>query len=161
MKKFITIFLVSLACFFLFSPPVLAVDPGYAPGCTAPNNQDPDTWDMTANPPKAKGLVPCGVGKNADGTLKCPCAFGHLFAMILRVYSFILFDIATPLAGLLVVIGGVMMMVSAGNPALMDRGKGILKGAVWGIFLIFGAWLMVKIILLMLGINVDPGSISF
>ena len=87
---------------------------------------------------EATGFVPCGVKLNADGkTLACPCELGHFFIMLLRVYKFAVYTVALPLAGLMIVFGGVLMLVSAGNPGLADKGKNLIKYAIISLILIF------------------------
>ena len=46
--------------------------------------------------------------------------------MLVKIYRFIVTMIATPLAVISVIVGGVMMMMSAGNPNLMGTGKKII-----------------------------------
>ena len=178
MKKSFLIFFVSLAFLFLFSGMASAVNP-YPQGCTgAPMLEGRGTTD-----PDANGIVPCGVSyicKNSANeivacstctqnggaaicskNIACPCQFGHFFTMLSRIYIFITWTIAIPLAGLLIVIGGVIMLVSGGNPNWFEFGKRMLWGAFWGVLLIFGAWIIVSIIFLALGINLNPGIFQF
>ncbi len=97
------------------------------------------------------GLVPCGNTINADGGLACPCQLGHIFTLAQNIYNFLIFYIATPLAGLLIVIGGVLLLLSAGNPNLAATARKILWGTLIGIFLVFGAWLIINVVLMAIG----------
>ena len=157
MKKIFTVFFVSFVCLFLFS----GIASAYGPGCSANNNTtDPAAWNSTNKP---VGLVPCGISKYPTplpagspdgavaGAIKCPCELGHLFIMFSRVYTFVLWDIGTPLAGLLVVAGGVLLLISGGDPKRIDLGKRLLWGAFWGIILMFGSWLIIDIVLKAIG----------
>ena len=112
----------------------------------------------------AADLVPCGqgsptmLGADADGNpIQVPdpnwhrCEFSDIFVLILNVYNFILLKIATPFAGLMIVIGGVMLLASGGNPNLASLARRILWGAFLGILLIFGAWLIVHTVLFAVG----------
>jgi len=101
--------------------------------------------------PAATGLVPCGVTLNDRGIPTCPCQIGHVFVAINSVISFIVWDIATPAAVLFLIIGGLLMLVSAGNANLLSLGKQILVSTVIGLVLIFCAWLIVNFILTGLG----------
>ncbi len=96
------------------------------------------------------GLVPCGRAMSGN-TVTCPCQFYHFFILIKNVYIFILWYIATPLAALLIVLGGLFLMLSGASPKLHDTGKQMLWGAAWGIALIFGAYLIVSSIMMALG----------
>lgn len=140
MKKVFLIFFASFAILFLFSTIIYA-----------------------------DGLVPCGTGSptNPDGTINSywrRCELKDLFTLALNVYNFIVLKIATPLAGLLIVIGGVLIMISGGpggknpvtgvvSPNLYTTAKNMIKGAAIGIFLIFGSWLIINIVLTAIGYN--------
>jgi hypothetical protein len=87
----------------------------------------------------ATGLVPCGV--------TCSCTIANFFAMLARIYNFIVLQIATPLAVIAITIGGIFMMASAGNPSLFGKGKQILIVAIIGLVLVFCSYLIVNSIL--------------
>ncbi len=123
----------------------------YGPGCDAVTHKDP----------AATGIVPCGVSKDATGVLTCPCEIPHFFIMIRNVYIFVTWTIALPLAGLLIVIGGVLLIISGANQNMFDLGKRLLWGAFWGVVLVFCAWIIINIIFMTLGINMNPGAIFF
>lgn len=86
-------------------------------------------------------------------TLTCRCELYHIFFLVMNVYKFVVTIIAVPLAGLLVLIGGALIILGGGYPKLLDTGKRILWGAVWGIILIFSSWLIINVFLLALGYN--------
>ncbi len=96
------------------------------------------------NPTAGQPLVPCGNPGEAA------CTITDFFTMIARVYNFIVWDIATPLAILAFLAGGIIMMVSAGNPGLAGKGRQILTIATIGLVLVFCAWLIVNVILVTL-----------
>ena len=82
---------------------------------------------------------------------KCPCELAHIFILILNIYKFVVWFIALPLAGLLIMIGGALLLVGGGYPKLHEMGKRILWGAVWGIALILGSWLIIGAVFWALG----------
>ena len=90
----------------------------------------------------AQGLVPCN---GPD------CTINDFFIMLARIFDFIVKFIATPLAILMLTIGGVMILISAGNPNLAGMGKKILWVSVIGLVLVFCSWLIVNFILGALG----------
>ena len=90
---------------------------------------------------KAEGIVPCQNG----------CTIGDFFTMLGNIYNFLVLYIATPLAILGLTIGGVMYMISAGDPGLAQKGKDALWASFWGLILTFGSWLIIKAILSALG----------
>jgi len=93
----------------------------------------------------AQGLVPCGnPGQSA-------CTIEDFFIMIRIIFNFIVWDIATPIAILMLTIGGIMIVISAGNPNLASKGKNILYMAVIGLALVFCSWLIINFILTTLG----------
>ncbi len=99
----------------------------------------------TTHPDLAGSLVPCGQFPD------CRCELSDLFVMISRIYSFAVYIIALPLAGLFIVIGGTLLLVSGGNPGLAEKGKNILKYTAIGIILVFGSWLIIDVVLKAIG----------
>ena len=80
--------------------------------------------------------------------------------MLGRIYDFIVKDIASPLAIIALTIGGILMMISAGNPNLMATGKKVLYSAIIGLFLVWGSWVIINFILkTLLGYSGDWSSI--
>ncbi|MCX6722400.1 MAG: Ig-like domain-containing protein [Candidatus Staskawiczbacteria bacterium] len=91
------------------------------------------------------GLVTC------TGTPECPCTICTLFQLITNIYSFVVWDIATPLAVLALLIGGILIMVSAGNANTLGTGKKILFAAVIGLVLVFCSYLIIDFVLHAIG----------
>ncbi|OGZ62525.1 MAG: hypothetical protein A3C58_01915 [Candidatus Staskawiczbacteria bacterium RIFCSPHIGHO2_02_FULL_34_10] len=146
MKKVLIIFFASFVLLFLIPSIPKA---GAAAIC---DESDPSGTFNPNTPINQKlGLVPCGNAVNASSGPACRCELTHLFVLIVNVYNFIILYIATPLAGLLIVIGGVLLLVSAGNPGLASMAKRIIWGAIIGVLLIFGAWLIINIVLQAIG----------
>ena len=71
--------------------------------------------------------------------------------MLGNIYSFLVLQIATPLAVIALIVGGVLMMISAGNPNLMGTGKKIFYAAVIGLALAFCSYLIIKVVLSAVG----------
>src|SRR3989344_1456643 len=98
-------------------------------------------------------LVPCG---NAPGptTFPCttnPCTINDFFALLNSIFNFIVYWIATPLAILMMTIGGIMLVISAGNPGLVSKGREILRWSAIGLVLVFCSWVIINFILVTLG----------
>ncbi len=85
----------------------------------------------------AEPLVPCTNN----------CGISDFFTMLDRIYSFIVIDIAGPLAVISLIIGGICMLVSAGNPGLMGLGKKIIYAAIIGLVLALGSYAIINFIL--------------
>ncbi|MBX4201227.1 hypothetical protein KW786_03875 [Candidatus Parcubacteria bacterium] len=177
MKKVYLAVLLSLISVFLLSStaqayrdPVTGISQPWGPACDINTHIDLEA---------GKGLVPCGqttvcrtgTGKESkevpcntcDGMggkekcllhLKCPCEFGHIFIMMKNIFDFAVFKITIPLAAFFVVVGGILLLVSGGNPGLADRGKAILKSAAIALLLVFGSWLIINTVLTLLGYSI-------
>lgn len=119
------------------------------------------------------GIVPCGRTPNPPPPVpgvtppppvpNCRCELGHIFILAKNIFKFIVYDISTPLAGLIIVIGGILILISGGpgganpitgiaSPNMYSTGKKIVMGAILGWFLIWGAWLIIHTVLLALGL---------
>jgi streptogramin lyase len=61
-----------------------------------------------------------------------------------RIADFAIKNILFPLAVLLVVIGGIMLLTASGNPEKVAKGKTVLTTTVIGIFIILVAWLFLN-----------------
>jgi len=97
----------------------------------------------------AEGLVPCGnPGQPA-------CTIGHFFKLLYNVFDFMIRWIALPLASLMIIAGGVMILVSAGNPGLAGMGKKTIIAVIIGLVLVFGAWQIIAFIMNTLGYNAN------
>lgn len=96
-------------------------------------------------------LVQCGQEAS------CRCEITDFFQMLVRVYRFGVIYIAFPLLALTVVIGGVMLVISAGSPGLAQQGKNIIKYSVIGVALVLGSYLIIDILLRVLGATVGGG----
>jgi len=93
----------------------------------------------------AAGLVPCGnPGEPA-------CGIKDFFTMLSKIYDFLVLYIATPFAILGLTIGGVLLLISAGNPGLAQKGKDALKFSIIGLILAFGSWLIIRTLLSSMG----------
>jgi len=135
MKKTFLIFFVSLALLLLFSGTAKAVS------CVGGHPElFPDP-----SPGQAPAIVQCGQFPD------CPCDLGDFFLTLLRIYNFAVYFIALPLATLMVIIGGVLILISGGNPNRAATGKNILKFAIIGLVLAFGSWLIIDVVLKAIG----------
>jgi len=93
----------------------------------------------------AAGLVPCGTLTTSR------CEFQDVFKLIENVFNFIVMDLATPLTALLIVIGGLMLVLSAGSPGLVSQGRQMIIWSIVAWVLIFTSWLIIKTVLIAIG----------
>ena len=90
-------------------------------------------------------LVRCG------NTGQLACTLADFFQMIVRIYKFMVYIIALPLAGLLILLGGVLILLSGINANWFTTGKNILWGTFIALALIFGSWLIINVVLKAIG----------
>ena len=93
------------------------------------------------------GLVPCG-------TPKCPCTLCHFFVMIARIITFILGRIIPALAVLMVAIGGFLYLIAGmeGLPEMKSKANSLFKSIVIGLFIAYGAWLIMGMFFTAIGV---------
>ena len=113
-----------------------------------------------------EGLVPCGLGKpywegtiGADGNCQgtkvekgVTCQFCHFFVMFDGIVDFVLRYIVPPVAVLMLVIGGIMFYFAGGNPSLVTRGKNLIMAVIIGLFLTYGAFMLIGTVLKIIGV---------
>ena len=84
----------------------------------------------------AQGIVPCDICNICD--------FGRL---LINLINFLIWNIAVPLAGLMVVVGGLMIMIFSASEEKVKLGRKILTNAIIGIIIVFVSWLLVDTII--------------
>jgi hypothetical protein len=105
------------------------------------------------------GLVPCGRMCDDPCTAECecaPCTLCHLFVLFKRIVDFLTLYILFPLAVLMIVVGGVMFLIAAGDPEKIRTAKKILTSVVIGLVIIFLAWLIVDTIIMFITKSGSP-----
>lgn len=94
--------------------------------------------------------------KDATGTFigfKDPCDFNFFMLQVNKLISFLLFDLAMPLAAICFAYAGFLYMSSGGSGEQISKAKGIFKNVLFGFVIALAAWLLVKAIMLGLGFN--------
>ncbi len=112
------------------------------------------------------GFVPCGKQVYVEGKLdsngKCDgtgtktqvyCQFCHFFVMINGIIVYVLTHIVPFLAILMLVVGGIMYYFAGAKPNMLGQAKSLLTGVVIGLFLIYGAYIIVGTFLSVLGVT--------
>lgn len=90
-------------------------------------------------------IVECG------NDINDPCTLSSIEGMILHIIDFIIYDIVPAAAILFLTIGGIILLVSGGNPGLKTLGRNILMATVIGMALVYGALAIINLILTTLG----------
>ena len=98
------------------------------------------------------GLIPC------DGSAENPCGICQLFELVSIIVNFITYKIAAPLATIMLIYGGVMLIISGGSEERKKKGLNAIWAAVWGLVIVFGAWLIVNTIINSLASNEFSGG---
>ncbi len=100
-----------------------------------------------------KPLVPCG-----PGTSKNDCEFCDLFVLFDNIVDFLLICIVPPVAVLMIAIGGFMYFFaflnpgSEGQPALLSKARSLFSTVIWGLLIIFSAWIIVSAFFQIIGV---------
>ena len=79
------------------------------------------------------------------------CQLCHTFVMAKGIVDFFLIYIIPPLAVLLITIGGIMFYFGGANPSYVSKGITLMKTVAIGLFLIYGAFMLVGMFLGSLG----------
>lgn len=106
--------------------------------------------------PASAGLVPCGLSvddPNQPGDQTEDCTLCHFFVMIDNWLDGLLLLIVPVLAALMIAIGGVYYIISQGNTEKLTKAKGIFTAVAIGLFIIYGAWLMINLFLMTIGVT--------
>jgi len=88
------------------------------------------------------------------------CNICDLAVLGMRITTFLIENIAVPLAGLMIVVGGLMIMFGAASESRVTAGKKILTNALFGIIIVFISWLAVDTIIKALTGNLAAGSVG-
>ena len=96
-------------------------------------------------------IVPCGTKKNPDGTIANPCNLCYLYNLTSNVVNFCLFCLILPISILALLIGGIFMLASMGNPQMLQTGKTAITNTIVGVIIAFASWLIIATIVNTLG----------
>ncbi len=96
----------------------------------------------------AAGLVPCGGAPPEKA-----CQFCDIFVLLKKLVDFVIVDLVPISAILLLTVGGAMFIFSGGNPGLTTKGRSIMTAVVWGLVIIYCAWLLVNTFLVLIGLS--------
>jgi len=88
---------------------------------------------------QAAGLVPCN---GPD------CTVCHVFKLVVNITEFLFKQVALPLAGLMFLVGGIIMMLSAGSEARYKKGKDILINTLIGLDIVLAAFAIVNTLIM-------------
>ncbi len=102
------------------------------------------------------GMVPCGLSRDdpdQPGNQTVPCQLCHLFVMVDEYVSGFLKYVVPSLATIMIAIGGMMLIFGAGKPETVSQAKSLFKTVIIGLIIIYGAWLIVDMLLSAFSVN--------
>ncbi|MFA6338730.1 MAG: hypothetical protein WCW87_01585 [Candidatus Paceibacterota bacterium] len=92
----------------------------------------------------AEGLIPdCGTS----------CGFSDFLDMVSKIVNFLLYQFTLPVAALVFAYAGWLYVTAGGDSGKISKAHELFKKVLIGITIMFGAWLLVKAILVGLGYN--------
>lgn len=75
------------------------------------------------------------------------CGWSDLIQLAINVINFIVKIVVPPVAGLLIVWGGIILLTSGGNEQRVGEGKKIITNVVIGLIIVYTSWLVVNTLL--------------
>jgi len=149
-------FLLTLECLGKYNWSVRA--------CLDKNCQETGDWSgpwsfnfVQSTPVGKAGLVPCGRAIDYPETPwneREPCQFKHIFILLRNIIDLFLWRIGLTILVLLAIATGVVYYFSMGAPTTMAQVKSILRTAGIGYGIIFLAWMIINMVLVILGYKV-------
>lgn len=95
---------------------------------------------------QAAGLVPCG------GSGKSTCTWCQLMQLIKNVIDFLMY-LVFPLAAVMIVVGGIMLMTAAGSTSRVAKGREIVTAAIIGLLIALLSWLILDTIIKIIAVG--------
>ncbi|OGI71126.1 hypothetical protein A3C60_00675 [Candidatus Nomurabacteria bacterium RIFCSPHIGHO2_02_FULL_37_45] len=158
MKKIIIFSYTFLILIGLFSPIVKVYAETFQECMTRMQNSNIPTdtarnfCNLSETSSSNTGLVPCNNTPDSKGVIAQPCDFNAFLALIDKVIKFILFDMAIPIAAIMFVYAGFLLVTAGGEAAgARTKAKTIFTNAIIGLALAAAAWLIIRTILSILG----------
>ncbi len=108
-----------------------------------------------------EGLVPCGkdvwISEDEEGLNESiighvPCQFCHIFIMLAGIISFLLTRLIPILAVGMLLVAGIMYYLALGSPEKLKKANKVFTGVLYGLVLIYGAWLIIGALFSILGV---------
>jgi len=110
-------------------------------------------YSLFAALPAYAALVP-----GCRGASCTPCNFLQLIS---NIVMFLVRDVTAPLAGLLFLVGGIMMISAGGDETRYKEGKDIFKNTAIGVLIVLSSWVIVNTLITTFGVSVEgfvPGN---
>ncbi len=96
-----------------------------------------------------EGIVPCfGVGEGR-------CTVCHFLVLLKNILDFLVKMVMPPLAGLMFLVGGIMMIAGGASEENYKKGKDIMKNALIGVVIVLASWAIVNTLIVTFGRAVE------
>ncbi len=92
-------------------------------------------------------LVPCGTTLTGPMASNRACTVCDFFVLIKNIVDFLTEYVAMPIAVIILIYGGVTLITAGGSEEKIKKGKNALWQAVWGLLIVFAAWLIIDTII--------------
>ncbi|NTU67210.1 MAG: hypothetical protein HGB08_04820 [Candidatus Moranbacteria bacterium] len=115
-----------------------------------------DSSSSSGSSTSASTLVPCGLNEAYSGGTTDVCTLCHLIIGIKNIVDWIV-KIAITVALVGITIAGVMYIVSAGSPGMMQTAKSFMTACIVGFALTLAAWLIVYLTMWVISAKTDLG----
>src|SRR3990167_1986827 len=106
-------------------------------------------------------LVPCGLSQDNPSTAideTKSCGRCDLFQLLKNLIDFVIGGLMPPLAVLLFVWAGFLILLSGANPGLYAQGQTIFKNTFYGIIVLLSAWMITNTLILSVGSNYNTAG---
>lgn len=115
-----------------------------------------DSSSSTGSSTSPSAIVPCGLNEAYSGGTTDVCTLCHLIIGIKNIIDWIV-KIAITVALVGITIAGVMYIISAGSPGMMQTAKSFMTACIIGFALTLAAWLMVYLTMWLISAQTDLG----
>ena len=85
------------------------------------------------------------------------CRLCDFFVLGNNVLQFLFLVLIPVGAVIMLVVGGFMFLVSAGNPTSLEKGKQVITTTIKGLIIVYAAWLVVDFFFVALGVTTWSG----
>lgn len=115
-------------------------------------------------------LVPCGISEKNEAAFKAkgqgradwdysrPCTRCDTFRLVENSINFVLLGVVPPVAAVLFIAAGLLILLAGANPGLYAKGIAIFKNTFIGLLIILASWLIVNTFIQSFGPNQVKGS---
>lgn len=111
---------------------------------------------LIASPAYAQLIKPGDCDPALPASEAGACGWQEFFDLVNRVIDFLIYVIAFPLAGLLFLWGGFVILTSGGSPEKVSTGKNIITRTIIALVVVLTAFILIKLTFTLLGVEGAP-----